>query len=54
MTKIIEVNAIGSSYGNYVAAFILNESGIAAATSSTFITHLERYAGRIRIRQRIS
>jgi GH35 family endo-1,4-beta-xylanase len=36
MTKIIEVNAIGSAAGNYTAAFILNETGVAAATSSTF------------------
>jgi len=36
MTKVIEVNAVGSAYGNYAAAFILNESGIAAATSETF------------------
>ena len=36
MTKVIEINAIGSPYSNYVAAFILNESGVAAATSGTF------------------
>jgi lysophospholipase L1-like esterase len=36
MTKIIERSAIGSPYGNYVAAFILNEAGISAATSSDF------------------
>ena len=35
MTKVIEVNVIGSTAGNYVAAFILNEAGVAAATSST-------------------
>jgi hypothetical protein len=36
MTKIIEVNAV-SGYGNYVAAFILNEAGVAAATDGTFV-----------------
>jgi hypothetical protein len=35
MTKIIEDDAV-STYGNYVAAFILDEAGIAAATNSTF------------------
>jgi len=35
MTKIIEVNAVVAS-GNYVAAFILNEANIAAASDSTF------------------
>ncbi len=35
MTKIIERSAV-SGYGNYVAAFILDEAGIAAATSDTF------------------
>jgi GH35 family endo-1,4-beta-xylanase len=35
MTKIIEVNAVVSS-GNYVAAFILNEANIAAASDSNF------------------
>jgi GH35 family endo-1,4-beta-xylanase len=37
MTRIIEDSAIGSSYGNYVAAFILNEAGITAASNSTFV-----------------
>ncbi len=37
MTKIYEISVIGMSYGNNVAAFILTESGIAAATSDTFI-----------------
>jgi hypothetical protein len=36
MTKVIEVNAVSGSYGNYVAAFILNEAGVAAASSGTF------------------
>ncbi|MBN1392717.1 MAG: hypothetical protein JW947_07935, partial [Sedimentisphaerales bacterium] len=36
MTKIIEVNAVSGSYGNYTAAFILKEAGIAAASGSTF------------------
>ena len=36
MTKVIDVNAVSGSYGNYVAAFILNESGVNAATSGTF------------------
>lgn len=35
MTKIIEVNAVVAS-GNYVAAFILNEANIAAASDSNF------------------
>jgi GH35 family endo-1,4-beta-xylanase len=35
MTKIIEIN-IGTGYRAYVAAYILKEAGIAAATSSTF------------------
>jgi type II secretory pathway pseudopilin PulG len=37
MTKVIERSAVLSGYGNYVAAFILNESGVAAATSGTFV-----------------
>jgi GH35 family endo-1,4-beta-xylanase len=37
MTKVLDVNAVSSGYGNYVAAFILNEAGIDAATSSTFV-----------------
>jgi len=36
MTKVIEISAV-SGYGNYVAAFILNESGVAAATNNTFV-----------------
>ena len=36
MTKVIEGSATTSGYGNYVAAFILNDAGITAATSSTF------------------
>ncbi len=37
MNKVIEISVGGGSgYGNYVAAFILNESGVAAATSGTF------------------
>lgn len=36
MTKIIEVNAV-NGYGNYVAAFVLNEAGVVAATSGTFV-----------------
>ena len=36
MTKIIDVNAV-LGYGNYVAAFILNEAGVAAATDGTFV-----------------
>ena len=37
MTKIIEVNAVATGgYGNYVAAFILNEAGVAAASDSNF------------------
>ena len=33
MTKIIEINAsTGTGYRNYVAAYILNEAGVAAAT----------------------
>ncbi len=35
MTKVIEISAV-SGYGNYVAAFILDEPNIAAATSGTF------------------
>jgi hypothetical protein len=35
MTKIIEVNAVVAS-GNYVAAFILNEANIVAASDSNF------------------
>jgi hypothetical protein len=35
MTKVVERTA-ASGYGNYVAAFILNEAGVAAASSSTF------------------
>jgi GH35 family endo-1,4-beta-xylanase len=38
MTKVIEVNAVTTGgFGNYVAAFILNEAGVAAATNSTFV-----------------
>jgi hypothetical protein len=38
MTKIIDVNAVSSGYGNYVAAYILNETGVAAVTAnSTFV-----------------
>jgi hypothetical protein len=38
MTKVIEVNAVTTGgYGNYVAAYILTEAGVAAATSSTFV-----------------
>jgi GH35 family endo-1,4-beta-xylanase len=36
MTKVIEVNAV-SGNGNYVAAFILNEAGVAASTDGTFV-----------------
>jgi len=36
MTKVIEISAV-SGYGNYVAAFILDDAGIDAATSGTFI-----------------
>jgi len=37
MTKVIERNAgTGTGYRNYVVAFILNEAGVNAATSSTF------------------
>jgi hypothetical protein len=37
MTKVAEITVGGGSgYGNYVAAFILDESGITAATSGTF------------------
>ncbi len=36
MTKVIEANAV-NIYGNYVAAYILTEAGVAAATSSTFV-----------------
>ncbi len=36
MTKVIERSAVAGAYGNYVAAFIMNEAGINAATSSTF------------------
>jgi type II secretory pathway pseudopilin PulG len=36
MTRVIERSAVLSGYGNYVAAFILNESGVNAASSSTF------------------
>jgi rhamnogalacturonyl hydrolase YesR len=35
MTKVIEVSAV-ATYGNYVAVFILNEAGVAAASSGTF------------------
>jgi glucuronoarabinoxylan endo-1,4-beta-xylanase len=37
MTKIIEISAVSGSYGNYVAAFMLDETGVAAASSSTFV-----------------
>lgn len=37
MTNIVDVTAGSSSYRNYVAAFILDEAGIAAATSDTFV-----------------
>ena len=30
MTKVIEVNAVSSGYGNYAAAYILDEAGVAA------------------------
>ena len=37
MTKVIERSAVATgSYGNYIAAFILNDADITAATSSTF------------------
>jgi rhamnogalacturonyl hydrolase YesR len=36
MTKVIEISATDSGYGNYVAAFILNDAGIEAATFGTF------------------
>jgi len=36
MTKIIERNA-GTGYRSYVAAYILNEQGVAAAISDTFV-----------------
>jgi unsaturated rhamnogalacturonyl hydrolase len=36
MTKVIERSAVTTGYGNYVAAFILNEVGVAAASSGTF------------------
>jgi GH35 family endo-1,4-beta-xylanase len=35
MTKIMELN-VGTTYRAYVAAYMLNEAGIAAATTSTF------------------
>jgi rhamnogalacturonyl hydrolase YesR len=35
MTKVIERSAV-DGYGNYVAAFILKEAGVAAASSGTF------------------
>ena len=38
MTKIIDVNAVNGN-GNYVAAYILNEAGIAAAANSTFLPY---------------
>ena len=38
MTKIIDSNVLDSSGRNYVAAFILNEAGVAAATDSYFVT----------------
>ncbi len=38
MTKIIELNAgTGTGYRGYVAAYILNEAGVAAATTGTFV-----------------
>ena len=37
MTKVLDVNAVSGGYGNYVAAYILTEAGVAAATSSTFV-----------------
>lgn len=37
MTKVIDITAGTSSFRNYVAAFILNEAGITAATSGTFV-----------------
>ncbi len=36
MTKIIEVSATTTGYGNYVAAFILDEPNIAVASGDTF------------------
>ncbi|MDD5063489.1 MAG: glycoside hydrolase family 88 protein [Phycisphaerae bacterium] len=36
MTKVIERSAVTTGYGNYVAAFILDEAGVAAANSGTF------------------
>ncbi len=36
MTKVIERSAVLSGIGNYVAAFILNESGVNAASGSDF------------------
>jgi hypothetical protein len=37
MTKVIEDSLLPGSYGNYTAAFILDEAGIAAASSSSFV-----------------
>jgi hypothetical protein len=38
MTKVIERNAsTGTGYRNYVVAYILNEQGVTAATSGTFV-----------------
>ncbi|MDD5328328.1 MAG: agmatine deiminase family protein, partial [Phycisphaerae bacterium] len=37
MTKVIDIVTGTSSYRNYVAAFILNEAGIVAATNSNFV-----------------
>jgi len=37
MTKVIDVTAGASNFRNYLAAFILDESGIAAASGSTFV-----------------
>ena len=43
MTKVIDVNAVNGA-GNYVAAYILNEAGITAATSGTFVVSLSEPA----------
>ncbi len=37
MTKVIDITAGASSFRNYVAAFILDEAGITAATGDTFV-----------------
>ncbi|GAG27144.1 unnamed protein product, partial [marine sediment metagenome] len=37
MTKIIEDSLVPGSYGNYTAAFYLDEAGIAAASTGTFV-----------------